>query len=412
MSVKAVLELVNNDDSAISIETNFEKKPYLDVQLSPGEVLLPSTKEKLSIPIIFTPREIQKYNEVVTLDFNGIYKIDVVIKGEGIPMNIELVDPDQHIVDFGIVAKGADLTKVVNLINKSRKSITFALTTLNPEDLVKNQLTVTPSEEVVLKPKKVLPIEIRFKPDSRMPNFSHDILLDIKGNETRKLFTVQGVSHGIELKIMEEVIGFGSVIKGSRLTKQLQMANFGDIRAKFKWDSKAYAKNFTISPESGYIPPHEDIYLEITFHPNKVNDDINVKNIKCEYTGGSTLNLTLMGKCIAQDKDATKELQFQTIVRKATTQTVKIDNPTEKEWRVKPTISTNVDSIKHYFRGADTLVVPPKGSAQCPKMILKRKRKLFCSMKLRYSSHYQMAELSSTTCLVKVKNQKLWIILK
>jgi len=68
MSIKAELELVNNDNSAISIETNFEKKPHMDVQLSPGEVLLPSTKEKeekLVIPIVFTPREIQKYKEVV-----------------------------------------------------------------------------------------------------------------------------------------------------------------------------------------------------------------------------------------------------------------------------------------------------------------------------------------------------------
>ena len=366
MSVKAVLELVNNDDSAISIETNFEKKPYLDVQLSPGEVLLPSTKdkeEKLLIPIIFTPREIKKYNEVVTFDFNGIYKIDVVIKGEGIPMNIELVDPDQHIVDFGVVSKGADLTKTVSLINKSRKPITFSLTTAYPEDLVKNCLSITPSEEVVLKPKKVLPIEVNFKPLSRMPNFSHDILLDIKGNETRKLFTVQGVSHGIELKLMEEVVGFGSVIKGSRLTKQLQLANFGDIRAKFKWDSKSYARNFTISPESGYIPAHEDIYLDITFHPKKVDNDISVKDIKCEYTGGGHLNLTLMGKCIAQDAEATKDLQFETIVRKATTQSVSINNPTEKEWRIKPTISTNKDTIKDYFKGAETLVVAPKSSA-------------------------------------------------
>ena len=283
MSVQTVLELVNNDDAAISIETNFEKKPYLDVQLSPGEVLLPSTKdqkEKLLIPIIFTPREIQKYNEVVTFDFNGIFKIDVVIKGEGIPMNIELVDPDQHNVDFGIVSKGSDLTKVVNLVNKSRKAVQFTLTTPDKEDLVKNCISITPSEEVSLKPKKVLPIEVRFNPKTRMPNFSHDIQLDIKGNETRKLFTVQGVSHGIELKLMEEVVGFGSVIKGSRLSKQLQLANFGDIRAKFKWDSKAYARNFTITPDSGYIPPHEDIYLEITFHPRKVDNDICVKDIK------------------------------------------------------------------------------------------------------------------------------------
>lgn len=283
MSVKIELELINNDDSAISIETNFEKKPYLDVQLSPGEVLLPSTKDKkerLLIPIIFTPREIKKYNEVVTFDFNGIYKIDVVLKGEGITMVIELKDPDQHIVDFGIVSKGSDLTKTVELINKSRKQIQFSLTTKNPDDLQNNKITINPVEEVTLKSRKTLPIEVRFTPDSRMPNFSHEILLNIKGNETRKLFTVQGVSHGIELKLMEEVIGFGSVIKGSRLTKQLQLANFGDIRAKFKWDTKAYKKHFTITPDNGYIPPHEDIYLDITFHPKRVDNDINIKDIE------------------------------------------------------------------------------------------------------------------------------------
>lgn len=299
MPVKAVLELVNNDDSAISIETNFEKKPYLDVQLSPGEVLLPATKEnpeKLLIPIIFTPREIKSYNEVIVFDFNGIYKIQVTIKGEGIPMNIELVDPDQHIVDFGVASKGTELSKIVNLINKSRKPISFSLTSNNPEDLKKNCLTISPTDEIVLKSKKVLPIEIKFNPKGRMPDFSHDILLDIKGNETRKLFTVKGVTHGIELKLMEEVVGFGTVVKGSRLTKQLQLANFGDVRAKFKWDMKLCSKNFTISPESGYIPPNEDIYLDITFHPNKVDDDISAKNIKCEYSGGGSLSLTLMGK--------------------------------------------------------------------------------------------------------------------
>ena len=366
MPVKAVLELVNNDDSAISIETDFEKKPYLDVQLSPGEVLLPYTKdnpEKLLIPIIFTPRDIKKYNEVITFDFNGIYKIQVTIKGEGIPMNLELEDPDKHIVDFGIASKGTDVTKTVNLVNKSKKPITFSLTTANPEDLSKNALTLTPSEEVTLKPKKVLPIEVRFKPLNRMPDFTHDILVDIKGNETRKLFTTKGVSHGIELKLMEEVVGFGSVVKGSRLTKQLQMANFGDVRAKFKWDTKAYSKNFTIFPDSGYIPPNEDMYLEITFHPKRVDDDISAKNIKCEYSGGGSLSVTLMGKCVAQDEEQTKEVQFETEVRKQTTQSVSISNPTEKEWTIKPTISTNLDSLKNYFKGSETLIVPAKGSA-------------------------------------------------
>lgn len=117
MPKKIVLEIVNFDNSAIAVEIpNFEKKPYLDVQLAPGQVLLQSTKEsplKLEIPIIFTPRVIKKYTEVIRFDFNGLYTIDVTVTGEGIPMQLELVDPDQAIVDFGIVSVGADITKTV-----------------------------------------------------------------------------------------------------------------------------------------------------------------------------------------------------------------------------------------------------------------------------------------------------------
>jgi hypothetical protein len=64
---------------------------------------------------------------------------------------------------------------------------------------------------------------------------------------------VHGVSHGIELKLMDEVLAFGSVVKGIRLTKILQLSNFGDAKAEFKWDSKVYSRNFTIHPESGYV---------------------------------------------------------------------------------------------------------------------------------------------------------------
>jgi len=51
------------------------------------------------------------------------------------------------------------------------------------------------------------------------------------------------------------------------------------------------------------------------------------------------------------------------MVRKATTQTVTIQNTEEKEWAINPTISTKDDSCKGFFSGRATLVVPPKGSA-------------------------------------------------
>ena len=99
------------------------------------------------------------------------------------------------------------------------------------------------------------------------------------------------------------------------------------------------------------------------FHPSSIDDNIWAKNIKWEYTGGFNLSLTLMGKCVSQDKDATKELYFETIVRKSVTLKVTISNSTDKDWRVQPTISTSVILVKDYFKGNQHLDILPKSSA-------------------------------------------------
>ena len=39
--------------------------------------------------------------------------MELKVAGEGIPMVIELVDPDNHLVDFGIVPVKGDVTKNV-----------------------------------------------------------------------------------------------------------------------------------------------------------------------------------------------------------------------------------------------------------------------------------------------------------
>ena len=74
---------------------------------------------------------------------------------------------------------------------------------------------------MVLKPKQQTNVEIRFNPKNRLQYFNMDLMLQIKDNEARKLIEIQGVSYGIELKLMDEVLAFGSVVKGSRLTKPL-----------------------------------------------------------------------------------------------------------------------------------------------------------------------------------------------
>ena len=68
----------------------------MDVQMVPGKVLMPidasepEDESKLEIPILFTPRELKKYEETVVFDFNNLYTVQVNIKGEGIPLQLEL----------------------------------------------------------------------------------------------------------------------------------------------------------------------------------------------------------------------------------------------------------------------------------------------------------------------------------
>ena len=75
--IKKILEITNQDSQAISLESDFEKKTYLDFPVIPGCVLMPGDENKMSIPIVFTPREIRKYEETIKLDFNGLYFVDL-----------------------------------------------------------------------------------------------------------------------------------------------------------------------------------------------------------------------------------------------------------------------------------------------------------------------------------------------
>jgi hypothetical protein len=62
----------------------------------------------------------------------------------------------------------------------------------------------------VLKPKESIPVELRFRPKTRLPPFEHDVMIKIEGiDEPRKLLSVNGIAHGIEIKLMDEVAAFG-----------------------------------------------------------------------------------------------------------------------------------------------------------------------------------------------------------
>lgn len=83
-------------------------------------------EEKIEIPITFTPRELKEYHEVIKLNFNnGLYFIDVVVQGRGIPLHLDLKDPDQAFTNLGVVSVGQEVSKVVPIVNRSLKTIKF-----------------------------------------------------------------------------------------------------------------------------------------------------------------------------------------------------------------------------------------------------------------------------------------------
>jgi hydrocephalus-inducing protein len=105
----------------MSIEPLYEKSAHLDVRIASGQVVLPYKTEVikdkkghqqtvesnvLKIPIVFTPRDCIRYNETVSFDINGLNRIDVEIKGEGVPFKLEVEKTENQNIDFGITKVG------------------------------------------------------------------------------------------------------------------------------------------------------------------------------------------------------------------------------------------------------------------------------------------------------------------
>jgi hydrocephalus-inducing protein len=100
-------------------------------------------------------------------------------------------------------------------------------------------------------------MEIAFKPIARINAFKAELNYKIVQNqEKKKLLNIFTTAHGIEMKLMEDTVGFGTVVIDSKITKTVQLSNFGDVGSKFEWDTTFCGKYFTINPQKGYLLPH------------------------------------------------------------------------------------------------------------------------------------------------------------
>ncbi len=134
----------------------------------------------------------------------------------------------------------------------------------------------------------------------------------------------------------------------------MALENTGDVGTKFTWDKRALGANFSIFPSDGFLGPHQDVKLDVTFHPTAVGADIRADRVRLAVDGGEDRSLTLTGACIGTSAQP-DAVSFSCAVRQSATQQITLQNPSNSAWSLRPTIHND------FFSGSEFVEVPPGG---------------------------------------------------
>uniref|UniRef100_A0A7M4E0K5 HYDIN axonemal central pair apparatus protein n=1 Tax=Crocodylus porosus TaxID=8502 RepID=A0A7M4E0K5_CROPO len=333
---RKTLTITNKEDKEISLDCLFSNTAHLEVGFQ-ADVLNPG--EKIEVPITFYPREAVSYHEIIPFEINGLSQQTVEVLGKGSEMKIDVVEPQSKVVKFGALTVGQTMKKTVRIANNSVAPLTFNLTFMfTMLELQESKvLSLSPSSEITLKPKgDTCTVEVIFSPKCRIPQFTEEVMFECNGL-ARSLFMVRGCCQGIEVSLDQEHIPFGAVVQQSKASRRIIMQNTGDMGVKFKWDTKSFEPDFSISPMEGYISPGMDVPLEVTFHPCELSQEIHYDNLQCYIQGSKALKLSLTGCCV--NIPTTKEiLNFTCQVRGKHTQTIMLSNRSNQPWSLQPII--------------------------------------------------------------------------
>ncbi|ELT89592.1 hypothetical protein CAPTEDRAFT_222082 [Capitella teleta] len=346
------LKLTNTDDHDISVDCLYTSNQVLHHNFE-AQVIAP--KQSVNVVLSFYPREACKYHVTLPFEINGLSKQSVEIYGLGTEMKIEVADPKMKVVKFGALRVGQTVKKIIPIINNSPASITFHLgitpSTLALQDTA--TLKLAPLTEVTLAPKGgTSKVEMVFSPKCRIPQFAEEVLLEFAGL-FQPLFVITGSCQGTEIQMDVASIPFGAVVQKSSSVRKLIMSNTGDIGARFKWELKKFAPDFSITPAEGYLSPGMDVPFDVTFHPVDISNDIRYDNLKCNIEGSKALRLTLTGMCVSVP--TSKEVvSFSTHVRHKDIKNIQIMNKTNQMWHLRPIIDGE------FWTGADTFDVEPQ----------------------------------------------------
>jgi hydrocephalus-inducing protein len=354
-----ILKISNMDQvSNISVECGYQKTRALWVHCPPTMI---APGGILEVSVCFAPRDVAEYAFSVPFLVNGSGKVNVTVAGKGAIARLELANPAHRKITFGAVNIGTENRKNISLVNKSKKPITLQL--INEAQLSDRCVSITPSQEVTVLPKESLSVQIFFSPNKRVGAFSEDVMIKYAGL-TRKLLLVTGKAQGREYSLDSDSLSFGSVVEESQKVKKLSFDNSGDLPLSYKWDQSTFGPHLKITPLEGKVAPGGEVVFDVTFRPTGLDLDIRQDNILLSILGSAPLHLTCTGSCIVQPTESPKILQFSSLVRKEETKTIRITNPTDKDWFLSPSLKGENWKVPHEFK------VGARGAADLPIMYL------------------------------------------
>ncbi|XP_070194710.1 hydrocephalus-inducing protein homolog isoform X4 [Littorina saxatilis] len=332
------LKLTNKDRKAISVDCLYDPTAHLHHNF---EARVIAAGESVDIPFTFYPREARRYQERVTFEINGLSKQTVEFIGTGCDLKIEVADMKHKLVNLGSRFVGEVVKKYVPIVNNSPAAITFqlAFTPSSPKLQPPDVMSIAPAGPITLDPRGgTTKVEIVFKPKSRIPAFTEEVLLECAGL-SQPLFVLRGSCLGMQILLDTDAIPFGTVYQRSQTTRKLVMTNSGEMNTRFRWDLNRFLPDFSISPVEGYITPGMEVTFDVNFHPQNVSQDIRYDKLRCFLDGGphKPVTLTLTGSCTGIPP--IKEVQnFFTQVRGRDTKFISIPNRTNQQWELTPVI--------------------------------------------------------------------------
>jgi hydrocephalus-inducing protein len=355
---ETVLHIVNHDPkSNIAVECTFQKTRALWAECAPTVIAPGGT---LDVPIRFAPREVKDYAFVIPFVVNGATKVPVNILGTGINARLELVNGDQRRTNFGLVNVGSATTRSVALVNRSKRALPVELVEETDEygsgALKDRCVSFQPKGEFVIAPRETVTLQLSFNPNKRIAQFTEDLSIRYAG-VTRKLLTLSGKAQGTEIALDSDSLPFGIVVLDSQKVKKLTLENTGDLTITYQWQESTFGKHFTITPLSGKILPGNEASFDVTFKPKFADEDIRQDGITLTIPGIEPLKLTCTGGCVPPPAESTRTLEFKSLARKAQEKTVKIQNPTDKDWYLSPSLQGDDWKVPHEFK------VPARGAA-------------------------------------------------